>query len=140
MSPVISQFCALYSQFGPESLVGLSDVYSDEVVFEDPAHRLVGLTSMTAYFEGMLANTKQCSFIIEHVVEQQGNAFVSWTMTFSHPKLKSGQLISVPGVSHLKFTELVDFHRDYFDMGEMIYEQLPLLGTVIRQIKARLAV
>ncbi|HGP4674712.1 TPA: nuclear transport factor 2 family protein, partial [Vibrio cholerae O1] len=32
----------------------------------------------------------------------------------------------------------VTYHRDYFDMGEMLYEQLPVLGQVIRAIKRRL--
>ena len=29
-------------------------------------------------------------------------------------------------------------HRDYFDLGAMLYEQLPLLGPVVRTIKMRL--
>ena len=30
------------------------------------------------------------------------------------------------------------YHRDYFDMGAMVYEQLPLLGRIVRKIKQRL--
>ena len=29
-------------------------------------------------------------------------------------------------------------HHDYFDMGEFIYERVPVLGGVIRAIKNRL--
>jgi hypothetical protein len=32
----------------------------------------------------------------------------------------------------------VCLHRDYFDLGAMLYEQLPLLGAVVRTLKGRL--
>lgn len=139
MNPVISRFCRFYNEFDLTSLVDVARVYSNDVVFEDPAHRLVGLEEMTRYFEALLSNTSQCSFVIEQIVVQDNHAFVSWDMTLSHPKLKTGQLINVPGASHLQFSEYVQYHRDYFDLGKMLYEQLPLLGTVIRRIKSRLA-
>ncbi|MEL7287824.1 MAG: nuclear transport factor 2 family protein, partial [Pseudomonadota bacterium] len=62
-----------------------------------------------------------------------------WTMDLQHPKLQKGAPISVNGVSHLKFRDgQVIYHRDYFDLGEMLYENLPLLGSVVRTIKQRL--
>jgi hypothetical protein len=33
---------------------------------------------------------------------------------------------------------LVALHRDYWDAAEELYEQLPLLGTVLRGVKKRL--
>jgi hypothetical protein len=30
---------------------------------------------------------------------------------------------------------MVCYHRDYFDAGEMLYENLPVVGRVIRWIK-----
>jgi len=38
-------------------------------------------------------------------------------------------------MSHLKFADgKVISHRDYFDLGEMLYEHIPLLGGVIKSI------
>ncbi|HDY7901818.1 TPA: nuclear transport factor 2 family protein, partial [Vibrio vulnificus] len=52
---------------------------------------------------------------------------------------KKGACVEVKGVSHLKFEAgKVIYHRDYFDLGEMLYENLPLLGGIIRAIKQRL--
>ena len=80
--------------------------------------------------------------LIQAIKEQQqvnDNGFLTWTMTLEHPKLQKGKTICVNGVSHLKFRDgQVIYHRDYFDLGEMLYENLPLLGSVIKAIKQRL--
>ena len=40
--------------------------------------------------------------------------------------------------THLDVYKRQNYHRDYFDMGEFIYERVPVLGSVIRAIKRRL--
>jgi hypothetical protein len=60
-------------------------------------------------------------------------------MKLKHPKLNGGQPVEVNGVSQIRFSgDRVIYHRDYFDLGEMLYENIPLLGVVIRNIKQRL--
>lgn len=139
MSPAIDAFCALYRQLGADNLHLLPSVYHQDVRFCDPAHELQGLKALTAYFEGLFSQISHCRFEIEQVMEQDGEAYVRWQMRFGHPRLRGGREIAVPGVSHLRFERLVYFHRDYFDMGAMLYEQLPLLGGVVRTLKRRLA-
>ena len=47
--------------------------------------------------------------------------------------------ISVNGVSLLTLKDdRVVYHRDYYDMGEMVYEHVPVLKRVIYYIKKRL--
>ncbi len=60
-------------------------------------------------------------------------------MTYSHPKLRAGEKIQVMGNSLLRFDQnRVYFHRDYVDMGAMLYEHVPLLGAAIRYLKRRM--
>ncbi|MCT7655735.1 hypothetical protein MBH78_16005 [Oceanimonas sp. NS1] len=54
------------------------------------------------------------------------------------PRLNGGRPVTVPGVSHLCFADSIYYHRDFFDLGAMLYEQLPLLGKGIRALKRRL--
>ena len=129
----------VYQQLNKSNLHLLSDVYHDEVVFEDAAHRLEGWQELENYFESLYTNVTRCDFnILEH--QQTGNSgFLTWQMALEHPKLSKGSMIHVNGVSHLKFSQgRVIYHRDYFDLGEMLYENLPLLGSVIKTIKQRL--
>lgn len=139
MSPAISAFCSLYRQLAADNLHQLNQVYRHDIRFCDPAHELQGIDALTAYFDGLFSQLSHCRFEIEQVMEQDGEAYVRWLMRFCHPKLQGGREIAVPGVSHLRFAQQVYFHRDYFDLGAMLYEQLPLLGGVIRALKRRLS-
>ena len=61
-------------------------------------------------------------------------------MHFQHGKLKNGQPILVEGHSRLKFVDnKVICHRDYFDVGSMLYENVPVVGDLVRLIKNRAA-
>jgi len=139
VKPLLKTFCEFYRSLELQSLENIAALYAHDIELQDPVHRIKGLDALTAYFTALLANTEYCRFSIEHVVEQESEAFVSWQMAFVHRKLGSGKEVSVSGVTHLRFHERVFYHRDYFDLGEMVYEQLPLLGTAIRAIKNRIA-
>ncbi|TQP53611.1 nuclear transport factor 2 family protein [Vibrio cholerae] len=132
----VAQF---YQQLDKSQLHRLIEIYHPDVVFEDAAHRIEGFDALYQYFLNLYQNVHTCTFTIhEHYAVNEG-AFLVWTMHLRHPKLVKGEQVDVKGVSHLHFADgKVTYHRDYFDMGEMLYEQLPVLGQVIRAIKRRL--
>lgn len=140
MNHIIKDFCDYYQDLTQESLSQLDEIYTNDAEFIDPLHTIQGLKNITNYFENMVGNTIYCRFDIEAVLEGEGEAFVTWVMHFAHPKLNNGKNISVPGSSHLKFNYAICYHRDYYDMGQMIYEQIPLLKTLIAKIKNRISV
>ncbi|CAM2974485.1 nuclear transport factor 2 family protein [Vibrio mytili] len=129
----------IYQKLNRSNLHLLNDVYHPDVVFEDAAHRLEGLPELSDYFQSLYANVISCDFDI-HDHQQVGDVgFLTWTMFLQHPKLQKGSPIAVNGVSHLKFSQgQVIYHRDYFDLGEMLYEHLPVLGSIVKTIKKRL--
>jgi hypothetical protein len=66
--------------------------------------------------------------------------FFSWTMLLRHKAIKHGQLIRVEGSSYLKHRNgKVYYHRDYFDLGALVYENVPLIGSLIKLIKNRMS-
>ncbi|ART79583.1 nuclear transport factor 2 family protein [Oceanisphaera avium] len=139
MSPALAVFCREYQVLSATNLSGLQAIYAPHIVFEDPSHQLAGLTNLQRYFEHLFSHVRHCQFEIAQIIEQEGEAFVRWQMRFSHPKLNGGEEISVPGVSHLHFSEQVDFHRDYFDLGAMLYEHIPVMGALVKSLKRRLS-
>ncbi|MGN5148919.1 nuclear transport factor 2 family protein [Aeromonas enteropelogenes] len=140
MDEPLARFVALYQQLDRQLLHRLSEVYADEVVFIDPAHRIEGLAALSDYFAALYQRLAYCRFVITSQQQQGRQAWLGWTMTFSHPRLRGGKPVTVEGTTRLEFDEegKVCLHRDYFDLGAMLYEQLPLLGPLVRTIKGRL--
>lgn len=128
-----------YYSLGTADLEALETLYTEDVHFEDPAHALQGRKALMGYFASMFKNLDSCSFKFHQTIINETDIFLSWTMFISHPKLRKGETIRVEGGSFLKTRHgRVFYHRDYFDLGAMLYEQLPVLGTIISKIKQRL--
>lgn len=140
MDESLARFVALYQQLNRDELHRLPEVYANEVIFTDPAHRIEGLAALTDYFAALYQRLAYCRFVITSQLQQGRQAWLGWTMTFSHPRLRGGAPVTVEGATRLEFDEAgkVCLHRDYFDLGAMLYEQLPLLGPIVRTIKGRL--
>ena len=114
-------------------------VYSEDIVFIDPAHEVHGLEQLVTYSQSMYDNVIECRFEFTGLIESERSAVLTWNMVLQHPKLNKGKTIEVPGCSHVEFNEHhITYHRDYFDLGAMIYERVPLLGSIIRKIKGGL--
>ena len=140
MNEPLARFIGLYQQLDKQQLHRLPEVYAEQVVFTDPAHRIEGLAALGDYFTALYQRLAYCRFVITSQQQQGRQAWLGWTMTFSHPRLRGGEPVTVEGATRHEFDEAgkVCQHRDYFDLGAMLYEQLPLLGPVVRTIKMRL--
>ncbi len=137
MQPVVERFTQTYRQLSVRSLGLLSDLYSDDIEFQDPFHRIAGLPALRQYLAALYAHVEACSFRFEDDVRQGNCAVLTWTMQLNHPRLNAGAVVTVPGSTLIRFRDKVFYHRDYFDAGAMLYEQLPLIGMLIRTIKGR---
>lgn len=136
--PLLLLFKDYFKVLHDSDLSRLRDLYDEEIVFKDPVHEIRGLVELEDYFTSMCSDLSDCRF--EYLDELIGEdaAYVKWVMHFKHPKL-GNRLISVRGVSHLKIGDKIEFQEDFYDMGAMLYEQLPLLGNVTRWLRLRLA-
>ncbi len=135
----IGSVVEVYQKLDKHNLHLLEKIYHPEVVFEDAAHRLEGRDALCDYFQTLYTNVTRCDFVIDEQQQVGDRGFLTWRMELRHPKLQNGAPILVNGASHLKFSQSqVIYHRDYFDLGEMLYENLPLLGAVIKIVKQRL--
>ena len=118
----------------------LDDFYASDVHFIDPLGELHGLPALRAYYERMYEPVTAIQFYFPSIQLIENEAFATWTMTFSSSKLKRGRSIVVDGLSHIRFGAdgKVIYHRDYFDVGAMVYEHVPVLGFFTRYLKRKL--
>lgn len=130
---ILERFERMVDHLTPESVMPLAEVYAEDVVFEDPLHRVEGLTALSAYFARMNARIESADFVFTNRVVADGAASVEWVMTVRIRRPR--QVIVVPGVSVLRIADRITHQRDYFDVGAMLYERLPVLGWLLRRLK-----
>ena len=140
MSKPLERFLALYTNLSHYSPNKLAEVYSDDVAFVDPVSTHHGLDAVNAYFKRLLLNCQFCVFEIQSTQVHGNTGHVSWTMHFQHRRLRGGKPIQVQGFSLLNFEHgRINRQQDYYDMGAMIYEHVPVLGSIVSALRRRLA-
>ena len=136
----MNDFLEVYRSLSIENLHRLDQIYTADIHFVDPAHEIKGIENLRSYFEKLYANVKSVEFEFLDPFRSEDRGYVQWTMNFSHPRLSGGRNITVPGSSFLRFTKThkVFSHRDYFDLGSMLYQHIPVLGGIVKSINRRL--
>lgn len=137
---IIDKFSRFYTDLASMQISELAEIYSTDVVFIDPIAQHAGLTAVELYFSKLLKNAKFCEFDIHYKkpVEQTGFV-VSWTMKFTSSRINKGRPVAVNGLTVLEIAhDKIVFHRDYYDLGQMVYEHVPFLGRIIKKIKRSL--
>jgi limonene-1,2-epoxide hydrolase len=120
----------------------VEEFYDQDATFQDPVHKIKGTLAIRKYYEGLYKNVESIRFEYKNTSEVNDLVTLEWRMYLKAPTLNSGQEVTVDGVSLITFggkEGKVILHRDYFDMGEFIYERVPVLGSVIRFIKNKMA-
>lgn len=140
------KFSDFYANLTVAKLDQLNKIYTPDVTFIDPVAVHNGMSAVYDYFYKLVNVTEYCQFTIfrfseSHQTTAQAHCVaVEWRMDFASKKLLNGKQLSLHGMSMLDISgELIVQQRDYYDMGEMLYEHTPVLGTVVRFLKHRLA-
>lgn len=128
---------AAYADLGLHNIDALQSIYRDDVIFIDPANTITGRDALLAHFRSSYKNVVACKFEFNPDTEivKSDRAFLSWKMTYQHKKLNGVKPVMVEGASFLRFDQQIYWHRDWFDLGATVYEHIPLLGRIIRNIK-----
>jgi len=122
----------LLENFNADALERLDEIYVEDCYFRDPFNELHNRDQVYKLFRAML-KLKGMRFVVHETVEQPGKAFVTWDFFFQ----ALGKEHGIHGGSLLHFAEdgRIKRHVDYWDAAEGIYEKIPGLGLVLRQIK-----
>ena len=116
---------------------GIETLYREDLHFTDPVTTVRGLDQYSAYLEHFGKQAEGALVEDDGEVVGDTQAAVFWTMVL--PPRGGSKPRPVAGISRLYFDERIFQQRDYFDLGEAIYEHLPGLGWIARKIKFRLA-
>lgn len=140
MTDLISEIKTGWSQFDLEAVKKLEHLYSPSVTFIEPAGEIIGREAVFNHFRASCENLIECRFLFNESMEirNANQACLVWDMTFRHRKLNGGKKIVSNGITLLQFDKQIRLHRDWFDLGQAIYENLPLMGSVVRFVKGKM--
>jgi len=130
----ITQFKQLYRTFDDHTVSKLPQLYSPLVIFKDPIHQLEGLEPLRRYFANFCKPETYCQFEFANELLASDQAFFQWKMHYSHPKLNAGKKLMLNGGTLIKFGSHIVYHEDFYDMGAMIYQHIPILGWAVKKI------
>lgn len=135
---LVDEVCELYATFQTVDYARLAAIYNEDVIFRDPVHQLTGLVELCHYMNAMAENLNYCNFEFTDRIYGQDQACLAWKMHYSHPSIKRGADLVLDGSSILKIDQHISMHQDYYDLGAMLYEHLPVIGSGVRFIKKKL--
>ena len=127
----------LFEGLSPADVADLGRHYAHGAYFKDPFNEVRGLAAIQRIFAHMFESLEAPRFKVLSLLEQDGQAFVTWDFEFG----LRGRALKVHGASHLRFAPdgRVNYHHDYWDAAEQVYERVPLLGGLLRLLRRRLA-
>jgi hypothetical protein len=136
--PLLTRFKQFYRNIRQTPLDEILTIYADDVVFKDPIHKISGVAELSSYLERMNSNVIEGKFEYLDQLVGANSAYIKWDMSFRHPRL-GNDMIWVRGMTHIQFSSRIYFHEDSYDVGAMLYEHVPLIGTGARFLKHRLS-
>ncbi|MFO7993507.1 MAG: nuclear transport factor 2 family protein [Marinobacter sp.] len=132
----LGRFTQLFNNLCAGNMAELGTVYGDNVKFTDPFSSVQGIDELTEYFTDAYANVISCGFEFGEPVINGSDVCIPWVMNLQHKRIRKGKSVKVDGISQLVIQKgRVVSHRDYFDAGQLLYENLPVMGGVIRWIR-----
>ena len=136
IDPRLEQLIRFFEQIDPSNVSQLSQVYTQDAFFKDPFNEVSGIDAITHIFQHMFDQVDSPRFIVTNSVMQGEQAFLTWDFLFRMKRF-SAQEHCIRGATHVRFAVdgRVNFHRDYWDAAEELYEKLPLLGSLMRALK-----
>jgi hypothetical protein len=134
----LEQIIIWFEALTPETLGAIDSIYSVDASFRDPFNQITGLSGVTQVYQHMFDSLQSPKFVITNRIVQGLQAFVSWHFNFA----MRGRSFQIVGCTHfvLNAEGLITVHRDYWDAAEELYEKIPLLGSLMRFLKRKLAV
>lgn len=135
MASRLDELVRYYESLTGQSVARMGDFYAADAYFKDPFNEVRTLPDIQAIFARMFEVVESPRFVItERIVGEQSVA-LTWDFDFG----MRGRAIRVHGASVLRFDAAgrVQYHRDYWDAAEELYEKLPVLGVLMRWLKRR---
>ena len=138
-SEPLTQLVDYWQTLTPATVEKITTVYAEDAFFRDPFNDVTGIEQIRHIFADMFVRLDEPRFTISETIEEPHGALLVWDFTFRIRTLKPQLTRRIHGTSHIRFASdgRVRYHRDYWDAAGELYEQLPVVGSLMRWLKQR---
>lgn len=132
----LQKLIRFFETISPDNTAHLAEIYIEDIFFKDPFNEVHDIASVMRIFEHMFVQVDSPRFVVTSHLLQGNQAFLSWDFLFCLKRFDRKEQC-IRGATHLRFAAdgRVNFHRDYWDAAEELYEKLPVIGLLMRTLK-----
>jgi len=137
----VARAVAFFEAISPADVERIDAIYAPGASFKDPFNEVQGVTAIQRVFAHMFVALEQPRFIERETVSDGTQAFVVWDFEFAFRRGAPRGVQRIRGCSQLRFDGQgrIEFHRDYWDAAEELYEKIPVLGALMRWLRRKAA-
>ncbi|MCE2722841.1 MAG: nuclear transport factor 2 family protein [Burkholderiales bacterium] len=141
MPTPLKRFVSYWNNLTAADVARLEEFYTENAVFQDPFNKVQGHAAIKHIFDDMFVRLIDPKFVITETIEQDNRVLLVWDFSFRIKSLKPDLKRTIHGTSLIRFAAdgRALSHRDYWDAAGELYEQLPVIGSVMRALKRRMA-
>ena len=136
----ISALVHFFENLAPDNLQDIGMYYTQDTYFRDPFNEFRTCAELEAVFADMFHRLNNPKFTVTEIIAQDNQCVLIWDFDFAIKSYKPNQPKRIHGSSHIRFAAdgRANYHRDYWDAAGELYEQLPVVGSMMRWLKKRM--
>jgi hypothetical protein len=115
-------------------------VYAPGAFLNDTLKTLHGAPAIRDYFVKTAQGLDSMTVVFDDVAVAGGNYYFRWTMETRMKNLAVGKTVRTIGVTLVRFDPQgrVLLHQDFWDSAQGVWEHVPVMGSVLRWIRAKI--
>ncbi len=136
----LRRYAEFFAAMGEADVARMDTVMTSAVHFRDPFNDLYDLEATQTVFRHMFETCRKARFTILDQAAARDAGFLLWRLDFRLKRWQPDRHREILGTSHIRFAPdgRASEHCDHWDAGQQVYEQIPVLGTLLRQVRKRL--
>jgi steroid delta-isomerase len=145
IEPELQRYIDFFENLREELLDRLSVVMTEDVHFVDPFNDVTGSDKVRLIFKHMFRQLESPEFNVTHAASVPGSdraGLLRWELSATPKRGGGSEPLRITGMSEVHFAAdgRICEHIDHWDAGRQFYEQIPLLGWILRRVRAPLKV
>nr|WP_181368476.1 nuclear transport factor 2 family protein [Enterobacter cloacae] len=132
----ISQFIDYYSAINMRPPHILNEIYHPDVILTDPFGCYYGLNKLKKALSPLVLNINVHYLLTDEPLKNDRSFAITWTLYWSHPVLTFNAIEELNGCTYACiYKGKIISQENYYDLGEFLYEKIPILKCAIKKIK-----